>query len=72
MALLSCLFVNRSHVFAITNAKTGEVGQEVLSECNELRNLTPKKRLGAQLHNRLFFIVKGLKNLLRYFMNAVN
>ncbi len=34
--------MNRKDVFAIHNAKTSEVGQEVLSECNELRNLTLK------------------------------
>jgi hypothetical protein len=34
-------FVKRSDIFAITNAKMSEPGQEVLSERSELRNLTP-------------------------------
>ena len=33
------VFVKRSYVFAIHNAKTSEPGQEVLSERSELRNL---------------------------------
>ncbi len=40
--------MNRNDVFAITNAKTNEVGEEVLSERSELRNLT----LSFYLRNR--------------------
>ncbi len=36
-------FVNRRHVLTIHNVKTVEVGQEVLSERSELRNLTPNE-----------------------------
>ncbi len=33
--------MKRSDTFAIHNAKVSELGQEILSEQSELRNLTP-------------------------------
>ena len=44
-AFLSDSGARRRHVLAITNAKTVESGEEVLSKQSELRNLTPQAAL---------------------------
>jgi len=42
--LLSYRCVRRNLIFALSNAKIGEPGEEVLSEQSELRNLTPHEQ----------------------------
>lgn len=45
---LHCM--SRNDVRAILNASTSEAGQEVLSEYNELRNLTPIRLFLKEMH----------------------